>query len=177
MLHSQNITDLPRQESFPLEPIYMFVDGKKMTSDMGAHIWYAAGRPVARSFFHQTSRLFTEALDKVDWPQVHWMLNKEVPRLFQVWACKQVMNIAATNKNLRWRHRDGWSNKCPCCTINVEMAEHILLCPKEGWIEAFRLAMTALEQWLDEADTDLDLADNIVEYVQQGGTAMMEEVV
>ncbi len=41
----------------------------------------------------------------------------------------------------------------------------------------FRLATTALEQWLDEADTDLDLADSIVEYVQQRGTTTMEEVV
>ncbi len=96
--------------------------------------------------------------------------------MFQVWACKQVMNIAATNKNLRRRHRNGWSNKCPCCTIHVEAAEHILMCPKEGRIEAFRLAMIALEWWLDEADTDLDLAECIVEYVQWRGTVMMEEV-
>ncbi len=175
MLPSQDIADLPRQEAFPLEPICMFVDGKKMMSDTGAHI--AAGRQVARSFFHWTSRLFTDAFDEVDWPQVHRMLNKEVPRLFQVWACKQVMNIAATNKNLHWRHRDGWNNKCPCCTIHMEMAEHILLSPKEGQIEAFRLAMTVLEQWLKEADTDPDLADCIVEYEQRRGTVMKEEVV
>ncbi len=148
-----------------------------MTSDTGAHIWHAAGRQVARSFFHQTSRLFTEAFDEVDWPQVHWTLNKEVPRLFKVWACKQVMNIAATNKNLRWRHRHGQSNKCPCCNINVATAEHILLRPEEGRIEAFRLATTVLERWLDEADTDPDLADSIVEYVQRRRTATMEEVV
>ncbi len=78
MPRSQDITDLPRQESFPLEPIRMFVDGKKMTSDTGAHIWYTAGCQVARSFFHQTSRLFTEAFNKVDWPQVHRTLNEEV---------------------------------------------------------------------------------------------------
>jgi hypothetical protein len=59
----------------------------------------------------------------------------------------------------------------------MEMAKQILLCPEEGWIEAFRLATTALERWLDEADTDPDLADSIVEYVQQRGTATMEEVV
>jgi hypothetical protein len=110
---------------------------------------------------------------------VHRTLNKEVPWLFQVWACKQVMNIAATNKNLRRRQRKGWSNKCPCCTIHVETAEHILLCPKEGRIEAFQLATTAtaLERWLNEADTDPDLADCIVEYVQWRGTVTMEEVV
>ncbi len=49
------------------------------------------------------------------------MLNKEVPGLFQVWAYKQVMNISAINKNLRWHHQDGRSDKCPCCTIHVEV--------------------------------------------------------
>jgi hypothetical protein len=177
MLQSQDITDLPRQEAFPLKPICMFIDGKKMISDTGAHIRYAAGHQVARSFFHRTSRLFTDAFNEVDWPQVYWTLNKEVPQLFQVWACKQVMNIAVTNKNLCWRHRGGRSNKCPCCTIHMEATEHILLCPKEGWIEAFRLAMTALERWLKETDTDPDLANCIVEFVQRGGTGTMEEVV
>jgi hypothetical protein len=43
LLCSQDITDLPQQEVFPLELICMFVEGTKMTSDMGAHIRYAAG--------------------------------------------------------------------------------------------------------------------------------------
>jgi hypothetical protein len=51
ILCSHDVTDLPQQEAFPLKSICMFIDGKKMTSDMGAHIWYAAGRQVARSFF------------------------------------------------------------------------------------------------------------------------------
>ena len=42
------------------------------------------------------------------------------------------MNITATNKNLSWRHHDGRSDKCPCCTFNVEIAEHVLLCPEVG---------------------------------------------
>jgi hypothetical protein len=35
----------------------------------------------------------------------------------------------------------------------VKTAEHILLCPEEGRVEAFWLATSALEQWLDAADT------------------------
>ena len=83
-----------------MEPLCMFVEGTKMTSDTGAHIRYTAGRQVARTFFHETSRMFMDAFDEVDWPQVHWTLNNEVPRLFQEWECKQVMNLAATNKKL-----------------------------------------------------------------------------
>ncbi len=39
------------------------------------------------------------------------------------------------------------------------------------------MAMTGLERLLNEADMDPDLADCIVEYVQQQGTVTMEEVV
>ena len=81
-LRSQDITDLPQQEVIPLEPICMLVEGTKMTSDMGAHIRYTAGRQVARKFFHKTSRMFTDAFNEVDWLQVHRTLSDEVPRLF-----------------------------------------------------------------------------------------------
>ncbi len=43
MIRKQDITDLPQREAFPLEPVCMFVEGKKMTSDTGPHIQYAAG--------------------------------------------------------------------------------------------------------------------------------------
>ena len=87
------------------------------------------------------------------------------------------MNIAATNKNLSRRHLDGRSDKCPCCTIHVETAEHILLCPEVGRVEAFQLCTTALERWLDKADTNPDLTDSIVEYVRRRGTITMEEAI
>ncbi len=137
MIRKQDITDLPQQKPFPLEPICMFVEGKKMMSDTGPHVRYLAGRQVAHSFFHETLHMFTDAFDEVDWPNVHCTLNEEVPRLFQIWACKQVINISATNRNLLWCHQDGRSNKCPCCIIHVETAEHVILCPEVGRVEAF----------------------------------------
>ncbi len=140
MIRKQDITDLPQHESFPLKQICMFVEGKKMTPDTGPHIRYAAGRQVVLFFFHETSCMFSDPFDKVDWPNVHRTLNKEVPRLFQVWACRQVMNIFSTNKNLCWHHWDGRSDKCPCCTIHVETAEHIILCPEVGRMDAFMLS-------------------------------------
>ena len=44
-------------------------------------------------------------------------------------------------------------------------------------MEAFRLGTLALEQWLEEADTNPDLADSIVEYVQRRGTVTMDEAI
>ncbi len=85
------------------------------------------------------------------------------------------MKIAATNKNMR--QHDRRSDKCPCCTIQVETATHVLHCPEAGRVEAFQLGTTALEQWLQKADTDLDLTDSIVEYVQRRGTITMEKAI
>jgi hypothetical protein len=42
MIQKQDITDLPQQKPFPLKPICMFVERKKMTSDTGPHIRYSA---------------------------------------------------------------------------------------------------------------------------------------
>ncbi len=120
--------------------------------------------------------MFTDAFDEVDWSQVHRTLNEEVPRLFQVWVCKQVMNLAATNKNLRRRHRDGWSNKCPCCTLHVETAEYVILCPEEEHVEVFMRSSELLEWWLYDVNTDPELAECIVEYVQGWGQESMERL-
>jgi hypothetical protein len=87
------------------------------------------------------------------------------------------MNLAATNKNLRQQHHDRRSNKCPCCTIHVETADHVILCPKEGRVEVFTQSLLALERWLYDADMDPELADCIVEYVQRRGQKTMEVIV
>ncbi len=61
--------------------------------------------------------------------------------------------------------------------IHVETTEHVLLCLEVGRVEAFQFCTTALERWLDEADTDPDLTDSIVEYVPRRGTVTMEKAI
>ena len=84
------------------------------------------------------------------------------------------MNIAATNKHVNQRHHDGRSDKCPCCTIHVETAAHVLLCPEAGRTEAFMLGTNTLELWVNNADTDPELTESIVEYVRRRGTITMK---
>ncbi len=61
--------------------------------------------------------------------------------------------------------------------IHVEMAEHVLLCPEEGRVEVFMQLLLALERWLHDVDTDPELADCIVEYVQRWRQESMDEIV
>ena len=72
----------------------MFIQGEKMMPDTGDAIWFAAHKQLAKTFFHEYEILFGEQSDKVDWKSVHQALH-EVSRLFQIWACKQVMRIVS----------------------------------------------------------------------------------
>ncbi len=55
----------------------------------------------------------------------------------------------------------------------METAEHVIQCPEVGRVEAFMQSSQAVEQWLEEANTDPDLIDCIVDYVQGRGTITM----
>jgi hypothetical protein len=45
-----------------------------------------------------------------------------------------------------------------------------MVCPEVGRVETFMLSSQALEQWIKDADTDPDLVECIMEYVQGRGT-------
>ena len=72
---------------------------EKMTSDTGGQIRFAAHRVIAKKVYHALGVLHDHQFEEVDWPHVYDALHG-VPRLFQIWACKQVMDIAPTVKQL-----------------------------------------------------------------------------
>ena len=67
------------------------------------------------------------------------VLNR-VPYMFQIWACKQVMDIAPANGNRPWE-----KNLCPLCPSSGQVREiclHILFCNHGGWVETLRQSPT-----------------------------------
>jgi hypothetical protein len=52
---------------------------------------------MAREHYHSLKILYNQEFDLVDWEMVYETL-REVPWLFQLWACKQVMGIAGTTE-------------------------------------------------------------------------------
>ena len=88
-------TQLPAQQPFPLEPISIFAGPTKITADMNDYLRFWAHRRMAREHFHSLKILYNQEFDRVDWEMVYETL-REVPRLFQLWARKQVMGIAGT---------------------------------------------------------------------------------
>lgn len=165
--------DPPDQQPFPLESMCMFVREEKMTSDTASHIRFHAHRELAKDFFEEYEVLDREQFEEVDWDNVYAALEL-VPRMFQIWACKQVMDIAPTFKNLsKYTAQERW---CPSCCSKVEDCAHILECDEEGRVEALMLTIDMLELWLQQESTDPGLADCIVRYARGRGGVTMEEI-
>ena len=109
-------------QPLPLEPICVYVDqGKeKMTSDTGERVRFHGHRKLAREIFAKRQILLPSAFAQVDWNWIN--VNKalhEVPRLFQLWACKQVHDIAGTN----WRLHKCDQNHSPLCPSFLDARE------------------------------------------------------
>ncbi len=66
---------------------------------MGDYVQFWAHHCLARTMFHSLGVLFHQEFDHVDWEMVYDTL-REVPRLFQVWACKQLMGINRRNNGV-----------------------------------------------------------------------------
>jgi hypothetical protein len=88
-------------KQFTLEPICVVIGKNKITANNCNGLQFWMNRLIARSTSHQENIQLTHQFNVVDWEMVHGALWK-LPQLFAIWACKQVMSIAAANDNKPW---------------------------------------------------------------------------
>jgi hypothetical protein len=113
----------------------MLIRGKKITTDTSAHMRFIAHQQEARQLFYSHKILNPDHFDLIDWEAVNCALH-QVPKLFQLFACKQVFSVSAVFKNLsRQKQYSHLSPYCPCCTIAIEDCEHVLTCPEVGRLQ------------------------------------------
>jgi hypothetical protein len=96
---------------------------------------------------------------------------REVPWLFQVWACKQMMGIAGT---MEWDKST--VRVCPSCTVERDTCAHVLFCCHDGQVATLKHTLELAEEWLMDADTNLDLLNCIMEYAHGRGGKTMESI-
>ena len=163
-----------RQHRFPLEPIVCFAGARKLTASMGKFMRFYAHKCLARTSLADMQVITARQFDEVAWFHVTAALE-EVPRMFQIWACKQVLGIASTN---------GWVSKwdpsvdelCPSCRQCKETAEHVLVCEEVGRVDALMQTIDSLQQWLEKMDTDPVLADCLVKFARGRGGISMQSI-
>ena len=166
-------TERPMQASLPLEPVAVFLGKEKMTTSTGPTIRFWAHRKLARTHFHKKKILLSHQFDQVDWVLIHAALQT-VPRMFAIWACKQVHNIAGTNA-FRAKFTPDLDPKCPSCGICDETCAHILHCCEEGRVQALVKSIDSLGDWMSQAGTDAGLQNAILEYCKGRGSRTMSD--
>jgi hypothetical protein len=169
--------ELPPQDVFPLEPVAVFVGSEKLTSGSEDYIRFWCQRIIARQVFaHKKVRVLTpNQFDEVHWESVYQALS-EVPRLFALWACKQVMGIAGTNE-MQSKYTPNHDKKCPSCGICDETCGHVLWCNEEGRVETLHASIDLVDRWLQDHGTDGRLRRYLMEYAHgRGGLSMVDIV-
>ena len=163
-----------RQQPLPLKPITCFAGHRKITSDTRTYTQFWIHRHLARTALSDLKAVLFDQFDEIAWEHIHTALGL-VPRLFQLWACKQVLGLAHTNGTV-----NKWDKtvdpRCPSCKQAVETTEHVLECTEAGRVEIFLQTVDLLDQWLAKMDTDPDLRTCIIEFCKGRGYRRMQEI-
>ncbi len=165
-IHEAPPTQDAATQHFPLEPLCVFLGKNKLTSDKGERLKFWVHKQLARARFHEDNVLHSHQFDKVDWDIVHTALHR-VPRIFQIWVCKQIMDIAPANGNRPWKR--SLCPFCPSCAQVPETCSHVLFFNHAGRVDALLRSIDILATWLAEVDTDPALRGCIVEYAKGWG--------
>jgi hypothetical protein len=123
---------------------------------------------MVRSTYHSLDILHSNQFDLVDWEMVHSLLCS-VPKLFQLWACKQVTNFAVTNAKVYWWEKSVGMTLCPSCMQVPETCAHVLHCCHDGRVETLLHMIDIMDEWLRDAGTETALQGYLVEYARDRG--------
>jgi hypothetical protein len=165
-LAKQRIGKLARLKHQPsslffLEPIGIFIAGAKLLSKPGQQMRFHAHRQLAKALFLQKKILSEDGFDKVGWPEVHATLHS-VLRLFQVWASKQVLEIAGRMNFLS--HQEGRDTKCPSCLACNKTCRHIAVCPEAGRSTVYQQSVASIISWMSANATHPDVKAVVATY-------------
>jgi hypothetical protein len=166
--------ETPPQRQFPLEPLALFVDGTKVTTESGSSIRFAAHKKEAQQVFHSQKILTAEAFEEVAWPDVFHTLH-DVPKMFQIFACKQVFSVSATFHFMNKRD-ESISPMCPSCSVCRETAGHILSCGEEGRVEALNKLSDRMTSWMIDSGVERDLIFLVIKFIRGRGALEMEDI-
>ncbi len=159
---------------FPLESIACFVGKNKITSDAGDAVRFWAQRRLAREALVDGKVLLERQFDVIAWEAVYEGL-RSVPPMFQLWACKQVWDIAGTNyPRAKWdKSVKKW---CPSCRRAKETAGHVLACSEVGRVDTLHRTIDLVASWLREVDTSEEICRCVISFARGRGYRTMQEV-
>ena len=146
-----------------------------MTSDTSESLRFWAHQTLAKKIFFPLGLMSLHAFQEAAWCHVCDALHG-IPRLFQLWACKQVMDAAGTDVNQAFCI-EGHDPHCPSCDTECETCAHVLHCAEVGRVDALKRSIGWLNDWLRKSDTDPKLRSALVQCARGRGVVHMETIV
>ena len=146
-----------------------------MSWDTGARIRFWVNKQRAEEVFWNQKILLPDQLKELYWEMVYSALH-ELPRMLQIWVCKQVMEVDGTNL-YQSKYRPNHEPKCPSCTRCLESFAHVLECPEEGRVETLLGTINFLDSWMKKIGTDKRLRNCLVIYAKVRGAITMKDIV
>ena len=172
---------MPKQRCFPLEAISVWVGKDKMMSDTSKALRLWVHRQLSEQTCCSLDLLTPTQFCEVAWKQIYGALH-EVPRMFQIWAAKQVTEIAAVNTNQTIRNPSKHIGpRCPSCNAGEdsphEVCSHVLYCEEEGRVASLNCTVDLMSDWLRKVGTQENLRKVVVGFARSRGATSMENVV
>ena len=162
------------QEIFPLGPVAIFVGNENIISNTGDSLRFWVHQQLAKELFFKLGILTPLGFKEVVWRLLYDTLHK-VPRLFQLWLCKQIMNISGTNL-IQSRYKPHHYRTCPSCDQCVQTCAHVLSCNEAGRVVALYQSINILDKWLNKVGTHTHLRKYILQYAKGRGGISMTDV-
>ena len=119
---------------------------------------------LAKEICDELKILNEEQFQEVAWKQVCEAITS-TPRMFQIWACKQVTHIAGVCF-VQDKYKKDQDKKCLRCGKEVETCAHVLNCKEEGRVKALTKYIQLVDQWMKNAETYDTLRTCLVRYVK-----------
>lgn len=167
----ENSTDTPAYPQLPSEVLSIVVDHHKLTSDTDSILRYTSHKAEARTLFISQRILTADQFDEIAWQVTHSTLHK-LPKMFQLFACKQVFGISAVLGNLaKQKAFSHLGTACPSCTICKETTAHLLQCREEGRMRCVHQQLLLVQNWLYQIGTNPHLAGVISQFLFTRGEA------
>ena len=124
-----------------------------MTSDNLESIRYWAYHQLSKQTFHSSKTMNPEELKEMARMQVYDALH-DVPLMFQLSACKQVMDVAGTDYSLAKRNKEEHDQCCLSRGQEIQTCSHILQCNEADRVGAMKRFIGSLDNLLQSVGTE-----------------------
>jgi hypothetical protein len=150
----------PKSEVFPTESWSVWLQGRKVNSDLKGEIANHVGISQAERYWDKRSGV--GHAERVDW-QAHTKAGKEVQGSRRIWIVKQASGMFASGK-MMVQVGDRDRPDCPFCG-QPENSAHIWLCQHQATLARWSESIQQLGHWMQTVRTDPAIMAAVLEHL------------